>query len=248
MPLFKRTTKAKLHAQQPPIVEPEVIPNSPEPLMQPIAPMSVTANPNTHAAILNRSTADQPASNPQFLMQLQRQYGNRYVNQVVRQFRSPSNPVSAPAVIQPKLTLGAVGDKYEQEADRIAGQVVNQIHHTSSQPIAPGSAVQRERMPEDDEAFQRQPEIGMIQRLSEDETVATPLQGEGDLTTGGTLTPEVEASMNQFSGGQPLPNNLRQSIEQATGANFTSARVYTDNQADALNRSLGSVAATHKIR
>src|SRR5919199_4803078 len=33
-----------------------------------------------------------------------------------------------PVTIQPKLTIGQPGDKYEQEADQVASQVVNQIN------------------------------------------------------------------------------------------------------------------------
>ena len=56
--------------------------------------------------------------------------------------------------IQPKLTIGAPGDQYEQEADRVASQVVQQIHDPQ--------AVQRLAMPEEDE-LQMKP---MLQRLA----------------------------------------------------------------------------------
>lgn len=87
--------------------------------------------PLAYPAILQRSP-----THPQAILQLQRQYGNRYVNQVLRQSQS-----SRSMPIQAKLTLGAVGDKYEQEADQVAKQIVNQINapktqsSTQSQPI-----------------------------------------------------------------------------------------------------------------
>lgn len=39
--------------------------------------------------------------------------------------------------IQAKLTIGQPNDKYEQEADRVALQVVNQINTTGSQQLQP---------------------------------------------------------------------------------------------------------------
>lgn len=48
------------------------------------------------------------------------------------------NPDTTPQLpIQPKLTIGAVGDKYEQEADRVAHQVVQRINipKSKAQPI-----------------------------------------------------------------------------------------------------------------
>jgi hypothetical protein len=59
-----------------------------------------------------------------------------------------------PPVIQPKLKIGAVGDKYEQEADRVARQVVSQVNAPSQQ------AVQREVVPEEeDEELQMKPRL-----------------------------------------------------------------------------------------
>src|SRR4051794_30304446 len=56
------------------------------------------------------------------LLQLQRQYGNRHVQ----------------TLIQPKLAVTPPDDQYEQEADRVAGQVMRQI-------AAPqGESVQRQ--------------------------------------------------------------------------------------------------------
>lgn len=50
------------------------------------------------------------------LLQLQRGYGNRYVQRVVDQAR-------AAPVIQARLLLGAAEDRYEREADRVAQQI-----------------------------------------------------------------------------------------------------------------------------
>ena len=56
------------------------------------------------------------------VMQLQRDYGNRYVQRLVKhiaQMRAET--------VQAKLTVGPAGDKYEQEADRVATQVMETV-------------------------------------------------------------------------------------------------------------------------
>jgi hypothetical protein len=68
---------------------------------------------------------------------------------------------SALPPIQPKLTIGAPGDKYEREADRVAKQVVQQLNA----PLKKQSDknVQREPSPEGEEAIQTKPRYDRIQ-------------------------------------------------------------------------------------
>ncbi|NJM61456.1 MAG: hypothetical protein HC849_16685 [Oscillatoriales cyanobacterium RU_3_3] len=65
--------------------------------------------------------------------ELQGTIGNRAVNQLLAnqptlQAKPMFKGLSHELVIQPKLTIGEIGDKYEQEADRLASQVVEQIN------------------------------------------------------------------------------------------------------------------------
>ena len=66
------------------------------------------------------------------------------------------------APIQAKLTIGEPGDKYEQEADAMAAQVVNQINTPQSQQTPVGETVQREEIEEDE--VRKKPEVETIQR------------------------------------------------------------------------------------
>src|SRR4051794_7817118 len=52
------------------------------------------------------------------LLQLQRSYGNRHVQQVVER---------AAPVLQPTLLLGPANDRYEREADRVAQHVTSEV-------------------------------------------------------------------------------------------------------------------------
>src|SRR6478672_8827661 len=123
--------------------------------------------------------------------------------------------------IQAKLTIGQVGDKYEQEADQTAQRVVSQINSPQ------GQALQREEKPEEEE-LQKKP---MVQRKS--------------AGGGMDVTPNLEESIQQAKGGgQPLADNIRKPMEQAFGADFSSVNIHTDAQSDQLNQSIQAKAFT----
>ncbi|UBF24835.1 DUF4157 domain-containing protein [Kovacikia minuta CCNUW1] len=137
----------------------------------------------------------------------------------------PIHPTDRP-IIQPKLTIGPVGDKYEQEADQIAAQVVNQINAPQSSRIR--GTIQRHETKEEEDKLQRKP---LLQNLS----------------GGIPATPKLEAEIGRSrSGGQPLAENIRTPMERAFGANFSGVRVHTDAQANQLNRSIQAKAFTTK--
>ena len=56
------------------------------------------------------------------LLQLQRHYGNRYVQHVISSSRQAAEPSAAPA-LQAKVVVGPADDHHEREADRAAEQV-----------------------------------------------------------------------------------------------------------------------------
>jgi hypothetical protein len=71
---------------------------------------------------------------PGGVQMLQRAYGNRAVTRLL-----PHRSARLP--IQAKLTVGAVGDQYEREADQVADQVMSQPPAISHQPSAAGNGV-----------------------------------------------------------------------------------------------------------
>lgn len=80
-----------------------------DPLVQQVSRMGNAPNPSAHAAILNRAPANQQSSNRQLLLQLQQQYGNPYVNQVLQLARgmgeeTPANTTEQP-LVQTKLKI-----------------------------------------------------------------------------------------------------------------------------------------------
>ncbi|MBD2099795.1 DUF4157 domain-containing protein [Leptolyngbya sp. FACHB-261] len=150
-------------------------------------------------------------------------------------------PAALPVLMQPKLTIGAAGDRYEQEADRVAHQVVNQINQPPSQTLQreglaedeelqmkPAGSIQREETPEDEDKLMMKP---VVQRLSAGGLMSAP--------------PELETSIQQSRGsGQPLADNIRKPMERVFGADFSRVKVHTDPQSDQLNQSIQAKAFT----
>jgi|GEM_PF-5573781 len=126
-------------------------------------------------------------------------------------------------LLQAKLTIGQPGDKYEQEADRVASQVVQQINTLSSAPLNQEQSIQRHE--ETDEEIQAKREITSLQRQE--------------------ASPDLTSAINSArSGGQPLDAGLQSSMGQAMGANFSRVKIHIDATADQLNRSIQAKAFT----
>ncbi len=166
-------------------------------------------------------------------------------NPIVRE-RKTSDASTIGLPIQAKLTIGEPGDKYEQEADKVASQVVNLINA----PVAQQSAqnLQREETSTDDE-LQMKSVADTIQLHDllevEEELPMKPMVQLQSSAGGLTATPEVETSIQQArGGGQSLADNIRQPMEQAFGSDFSGVKVHTDTQADQLNQSIQARAFT----
>lgn len=133
---------------------------------------------------------------------------------------SPSPP------IQPKLTIGAPDDKYEQEADTIARKVVKQINTpTLPDQNGGGDSVQRQMF-----------STPSIMRLTVQRREAIE---------GGAASSDLESTISQArSSGMPLGEPICRQMEGAFSSDFSGVRVHTNNTADTLNRSLNARAFT----
>ncbi len=189
-----------------------------------------------------------------------------------------------PSPVQPKLTVGAPGDKYEQEADTMASQVMSMPdsavqreiateqteEEVQTKPLATGitplvqreampeeeevqtkplsnATIQREAMPEEEE-LQTKPISASIQResLPEEESVQTKPElqraTDGSFQAGGNIESQLNSSKG---GGSPLSDEVRGFMEPRFGADFSSVRVHTGNEAVQMNQELGAQAFTH---
>ncbi|MEH2452877.1 eCIS core domain-containing protein [Nostoc sp.] len=168
---------------------------------------------------------------------------------------------------QAKLSISQPGDKYEQEADSVAQQVMQRIaqpvNRQSIQPQAlPESEelqmkpmansitpLQRQEMPEDEEELQMKSlDNSTLQRQEvseEEEELQMKPMVQRRAEAGMAAAPDLEASINQArGGGQAMAENIRQPMEQAFGADFSGVKVHTDGQSDQLNRSIQAQAFT----
>jgi hypothetical protein len=146
--------------------------------------------------------------------------------------------------IQTKLTVGAIGDVYEQEADRVAAQVM-------SMPVAAAAPPQVQRFGVEDSP------IGMYSSLARsitpvvhrrvDEQVQMYSRVQRAFQSGGNeASGDLESRLNASKGGgNALAPEVRAFMEPRFGADFSSVRVHTGGEAVQMNRELGAQAFTH---
>lgn len=187
------------------------------------------------AAALQRALAPSPALRPADVLSLQRAVGNQAVQRML-----------ASRAIQAKLSVNAPNDVYEEEANRVAKQVVASLDAPAAATADAG--VQRR---EDDAAVMTMPSIQRMDPPAggpeeEDETLfAKPsLQREGE----GAPTPvsdEVESGIQGArGGGQAMDAGVRGAMEGAFGVDFGGVRIHTGAEATALSDAVQARAFT----
>ena len=169
---------------------------------------------------------------------------------------------------QAKLSISQPGDKYEQEADSVAQQVMQRIaqpvnrqsiqrvalpegEELQMKPMANSITplVQREALPEEEEELQMKSLDNSTLQRQEAPEDAEELQMKPMVQRRAeTLmadAPDLEASINQArGGGQAMAKNIRHPMEVAFGTDFSGVKVHTDSQSDQLNRSIQARAFT----
>jgi len=204
---------------------------------------------------LQRAIADPDKARPADILALQRAAGNRAVTRL----------------IQAKLTVGPAGDRYEQEADRVADQVMSmqlppagrgggevqrqpvEEEEIQTKPLAASITPLVQRAPEDEEEIQTFPSParrgaeGEVQRVpEEEEEVQTKSIVQRRADGGFDAGPEVEGRLSALKGGgSPLSDEVRATMEPRFGADFSGVRIHTGGEADHLNRQLSAEAFTH---
>jgi hypothetical protein len=157
--------------------------------------------------------------------------------------------------LQAKLTIGQPNDVYEQEADRVAEQVMKMAlpipANVQRQPEDVQSAgiqstslaemitpiVQRQR-----EATNEEPLQEKCETCGEEEQVQRSADGSTVLAQ-----PDLESRIKTSQGGgSPLPDEVRGFIEPRFGTDFSQVRVHTDGEAAQMNQELGAQAFTHR--
>jgi hypothetical protein len=244
-------------ASSPPIKSDQVNKHSPERQVvnQQQPPESIGMEQPILSQDLQAALSNSGKTRPETILRLQRLAGNR----------------SVAGLLQRKLVVGPAEDPYEQEADRIAQQVMS----TSSSPVQrldnedeelPVQArplgvtitplVQRQdeeeelplqskllvqRMDEEEEPLQAKP---LLQRLDEEEEVIQAKEATGKNAF--SVDTNFESHLaGQKGRGQPLPGDTRSIMENRFGADFSGVRLHMDGEAARLNRAVSAQAFTH---
>jgi hypothetical protein len=125
-------------------------------------------------------------------------------------------PIAHEFPIQTKLTVGKPGDIYEQEADRVATQVMSMGN--SSLSIQPATAIGKK-------------------------AVQTKRSSDGESQAGSNIESQLSSSKG---GGSPLPDDVRSFMEPRFNSEFSHVRVHTDARAIQMNQDLNAQAFTHQ--
>ena len=183
------------------------------------------------------------------LLQLQRTMGNQRVAQLIQAKRL--TPQGKVLNLQPKLTVGSADGHLEQEADRVARQVV------STPDAVATNSIQRAIAPEEDkdQKIQTKPLAASItpvvqRQMGNDnkEDKDKPIQPKSAASQADSFEAgaEVESRLSQSKGGgSPLPEPVRAYMEPRFGVDFSPVRVHTDSDAIQMNRDIGAQAFTH---
>ncbi|MBD3918469.1 DUF4157 domain-containing protein [Paenibacillus sp. PR3] len=143
-----------------------------------------------------------------------------YAADPIRQLQQSLGNRALARMIQAKLTIGRPGDVYEQEADRVAEQVMRMpIADEHLQSCSCSESAQTEK-------------ISFIQR--EAATAATP-----------EVTPRVESDIGALkNGGTPLSESARAFFEPRFGYDFSHVRIHDDTRAAQTAQAINARAFT----
>ncbi len=143
--------------------------------------------------------------------------------------------------LQAKLRIGASVDKYEQEADRMADQVIRM----------PEPDVQRQENPEEEEELiQSKPLAGTITPLvqrqgSDQEEVEESILTKATTGARPEVTSAIRSDIHALQGrGRPLSRADRNFFEPRFGTDFSSVRVHNDSRAASAAQAINALAFT----
>ena len=175
---------------------------------------------------------------------------------------------ACPARVQAKLTVNKPGDKYEQEADRVADQVMRmpeprlrrqvepeeeEEEALQAKPLADQITPLVQRQVESEEEEEEEPiqtklaDDALLQRQEEEpgeeeeEPIQTKWASEQTLQAGSGLQAKIRSLKN---GRRPLSQPMRNFFEPRYGCDFSQVRIHTDAQATESARTVNARAFT----
>lgn len=143
--------------------------------------------------------------------------------------------------IQTKLKINSPNDKYEQEADKVAEQVMRM----------PEPNIQRKCTScgkEEEETIQRKPLVSQISPLvqrtcadCEEEALQTKSKGNSGRMASSTLTQQIQSSRGN---GQAIDSNTQTFMATRFGHDFSGVRIHSGTQAAQMNKEINARAFT----
>lgn len=167
----------------------------------------------------------------------------------------------APAV-QMKMAVNKPGDKFEQEADKMADKVMRMPAPATGKDEklqrAPEEKLQKKEQDKiqkaaaPEEKIQKAPQPEEKLQKKEDEKLQkAPAQEEKLQRKGGDGAPAVTSNVqsaihNKTTGGQPMSADVRSFMEPRFNADFSNVRVHSDPESAGLSNQLSARAFTYQ--
>ena len=151
--------------------------------------------------------------------------------------------------IQPKLTIGEPDDEYEEEADRVADQVMRMPDphlsaNENSSAVSPGS-YQTDHIQRDQKIQLKQltPQVQRQEEPEEEEEEMLQAKNAGSRVP--EMTPAINNDIRSLKGGGRSLSGVEQRFfEPRFGADFSAVRIHSDMRAANAARSINARAFT----
>jgi hypothetical protein len=172
---------------------------------------------------------------PVYNFQSERAIDNQDVQTLMNSTYAVEFDFSKIGILQPKLKLSQPGDEYEQEADRVAEQV---MRNSLSDSTLPKTTPKEEGV--DRQCF----DCDMEEEEDEDEEmeISRKPSATSDLQISNRVTNEIKDVVSR--GGSPLDANTKAFMESRFGFDFSNVKIHTDETAARSSNLVNALAYT----
>jgi hypothetical protein len=141
--------------------------------------------------------------------------------------------------LQTKLVVGSSDDVYEQQANRVADQVMRMSESGENLRLQESNVANIQR--QEDEETSDNPFREQIEMLLGQDGIQAKSEN-GDIQ----VTEDFQSSLSATKGGgQRMPNPIKTEMETAFGTDFSNVKLHTDSTAIQMSRQINAHAFTH---
>jgi len=198
-----------------------------------------TSSPTNHSSSTthHHSISNLNSDSPDYVLNLQRAIGNQAVQKLMCS-KGAGSDFPKVGFIQPKLRVSQPGDEYEQEADRVAEQVMrmSSSNHVSSTVTDDEERIDRKCSACEMKEKEQQEEE---KNLNISRKLLTMSKSE---TSDKVATHEISNIVS--SGRSTLDDDVQELMESRFGYDFSGVRIHTDERAAQSARSFNAFAYT----